>query len=74
MKMRRKNPAKAVEAWNAKHPIGTAVTVLKDNDEAVTGETRSEAFVLSGHSAVIFVTGVSGCYALERVKAVRCLT
>lgn len=57
------------DAWNAKHPIGTAVVLLKDNGEAFDTVTTSQAQVLSGHSAVIWVEHVSGCYALERVTA-----
>ena len=32
--------------------------------------TRSEAQVLSGHSAVIWLDGVRGCYLLDRVRAI----
>jgi hypothetical protein len=67
--MKRPDPAKAVEAWNAKYPVGTSVTVLKDNDDVVAGKTTTPAYVLSGHSAVIHVSGIRGCYLLERVTA-----
>lgn len=62
------NPQKAVDAWNAKHPVGTLVRLRKDNDTIVEGKTSHEAYVLGGHSAVIHVEGVRGCYLLDRVS------
>jgi hypothetical protein len=35
-----------------------------------TTRTRSAAYVLSGHTAVVFVDGVSGCVALDAVNPV----
>ncbi|WP_374650281.1 hypothetical protein [Rhizorhabdus sp.] len=32
--------------------------------------TRSKAEVLSGHSAVIWLDGISGCYLLDRVTPI----
>lgn len=55
----------AVEAW--KHPIGTPVIVQKDNDEEVRTVTTSMAETL-GSRAVIWLHGIRGCYALERVR------
>lgn len=59
-----------VDEWNAKYPIGTAVIVTKDNGVQVHTKTRSEASVLSGHTAVIWLEGLSGCYALDRCEPV----
>lgn len=56
-------------AWNAKHRQGVVVIVQKDGGGTLRTTTRSEAFVLEGHTAVIFVTMISGCYALDRVTA-----
>jgi hypothetical protein len=56
------------DAWNAAHAVGTAVVLTKDLGEKVDTKTRSKAQVLSGHSAVIWLEGVSGCWLLERVK------
>jgi hypothetical protein len=53
--------------WNERHTIGTPVTVRKDDGTFVDTVTKSEAQVLSGHSAVIWLEGVRGCYLLERV-------
>ena len=58
-----------VDAWNSKHAVGCAVVVTKDCGEQFHTRTRSEAQVLSGHTAVILVEGIAGCYSLDRVKA-----
>jgi hypothetical protein len=55
------------DAWNEKNPVGTRVILKKDAGVEVHTKTRSIASVLSGHSAVIWLEGVSGCYALDRV-------
>ncbi len=60
-----------VENWNLKFSVGTPVTVRLDSGEIKTTTTRSEAQVLSGHSAVIWLTGISGCYLLDRVSAIQ---
>lgn len=58
------------DAWNAKYPIGTPVMLKEDFcDEPAPTTTRSTAQVLSGHSAVVWLTGVSGCYHLTHVRA-----
>lgn len=62
---------KAVDKWNAKYQIGQAVLLRKDSGETVRTKTRSAAEVLSGHTAVIWLEGVTGCYMLNRVKAAK---
>lgn len=65
-----------VENWNLKHPIGTEVTVGMDSGEIRATKTRSAAQMLGaepsknspGHTAVIFLDGISGCYLLSRVR------
>jgi hypothetical protein len=57
----------ACDKFNAAHPVGTAVKVQLDGGELRETVTTSEAQVLSGHSAVIWLKGISGCYLLERV-------
>lgn len=62
---------KQVDAFNKLHPVGTAVLVwkgLKDGDGQRT-VTTSEAQLLSGHTAVVWVKDVSGCIALSHVEA-----
>lgn len=53
--------------FNARFPIGQKVTVRKDDGTGMNTTTRSEAQVLSGHSAVIWVDGIPGCYLLDRI-------
>ncbi len=58
------------DEWNDKHPVGASVMLKKDgHDEPVATATRSRAQVLSGHSVVIWLEGVSGCYLLSHVRA-----
>ncbi|WP_051150160.1 hypothetical protein [Reyranella massiliensis] len=66
---RRPSPQQAVDAWNKAHPVGTAVMVSKDRHEIVRGKTTSDAYVLGGHSAVILIDTIRGCYLLDRVAA-----
>jgi hypothetical protein len=58
------------DAFNAKCPIGQPVFVRMDNGDQRYTVTRSEAQVLSGHSAVIWLREISGCYLLDRVTPV----
>lgn len=60
---------KKCAAWNDKHPVGAKVTVQMDSGEIRETVTRSAAEALSGHSAVIWLAGISGCYLLDRVKS-----
>jgi hypothetical protein len=57
--------------FNAANEVGAAVTVQLDGGEVRETITTSEAQVLSGHSAVIWLKGISGCYLLERVTPVK---
>jgi hypothetical protein len=65
-----------VEKWR-KVPPGTSVAVLKDNGEKFYTKTRSEPWLLGadtsghgGHTAVIMVDGIAGCYNLERIELI----
>lgn len=55
------------DAWNAKYAIGTRVKLNRDIGTPFITRTRSKAEVLSGHTAVIWLDGVRGCYDLDRV-------
>ena len=57
----------ACDKFNAAHPVGTAVSVQLDGGEVRETVTTSEAQVMGGHTAVIWLDGISGCYDLERV-------
>lgn len=59
----------ACDDWNRRHPVGDECSVLLDNGVHRDTTTRSEAYVSNSGHAVIFLTGVSGYYLLERVGA-----
>lgn len=59
---------KIVEEWNKNHKIGIDVEVMKDDGSTILTKTRSVAWFLGGHTPVILLEGISGCYALERVS------
>ena len=74
MKLTKRQQAKAdklqaiCDKFNASYPVGTEVLLKKDgHDELLPTKTRSTAQVMSGHSAVIWLENVSGCYLLDRV-------
>lgn len=58
--------------WNARYPVGTFVEFypVAGEPDYRTRKTRSEAYVLSGHTAVIFLENESGCVALDHCAAV----
>lgn len=57
----------AVDSWNANNRPGTKVIVCRDDGREEVRLTTSEAYVLSGHTAVIHFQGISGCFALDRI-------
>lgn len=68
--MRRPSPKalqKQVDEFNTKYAIGQRVSVRKDAGDGIITSTRSAAQLLSGHSAVIWLDGIAGCYLLDRV-------
>jgi hypothetical protein len=56
--------------WNAGHPIGTEVIYHPVIGEAkgTKTKTRTIAYVMSGHTAVLFVEGHAGCVALDAIE------
>jgi hypothetical protein len=57
---------KAADLWP--HPVGTTVTLRRDDGSTFDTRTRSSADLLGGHSWVIWLEGVRGCVLLERVQ------
>jgi len=57
-----------VVLWNHNHPVGTEVIRKDDLGKDHKTRTRSEAWVLGGHTAVIMVEGISGGYLLNRIR------
>jgi len=72
--MRRPLPLAALQRecdqFNERFPVGQRVTVHLDCGDSVSTQTRSKAEVLSGHSAVIWLDGIAGCYLLDRVTPI----
>lgn len=64
MTPRGKRALREASAW--RHAAGTVVDVRLDSGKVLRTRTRSEATVVCD-TAVIWVDGISGCYALERV-------
>lgn len=63
---------KQCDKWNAANTVGTLVSfenVIGDG-ETHRGKSVSEAQILSGHSAVIWLEGYSGCVLLSHCTAV----
>ncbi len=58
------------DVFNTQNPIGSKVLVRRDSGGNLITYTRSEAYVLSGHTPVVFVEGISGCYDLSRVEKI----
>lgn len=61
-----------VEDWNAKYPVGTPVAryrlIRPKRERLENTHTRSEAWLMSEHSAMVFVEAVSGAISLEAVE------
>jgi hypothetical protein len=55
--------------WNDKYSKGTPVIATKDDGSTFESRTKTIAQVLNNHSAVIWPSGIAGCYLLGRVKA-----
>ncbi|NSW52189.1 MAG: hypothetical protein HPY85_06770 [Anaerolineae bacterium] len=69
-RLTKRQQEKMVAAWNARYPVGTSVAVTMDDGNVFRTVTRSQAEMLSGETAVIWVENIQGCYLLERVKAI----
>ena len=59
------DPHQRVASWNTEHPVGSQVKVA-GYDTALT--TRTEAMVLFGHRAAIYMQGYNGYFALDDVQ------
>jgi len=56
-----------VNEWNQSHPVGTRVTsTLPEYDEL---ETRTEAVVLFGHRAAVYMKGYNGYFDLNELTS-----
>jgi hypothetical protein len=59
-----------VNAWNQAHSVGCAVRVRLDSGAELDTFTVAPASLLSGHTAVLWLKNVSGCYLLDRCAAI----
>lgn len=68
----RREPFVEVQAWNARHSIGTPVRYWTGarTGPGQIGETKTIATVMGGHTAVVWVTGHNACIALTHVEAI----
>jgi len=65
------NLKKQCDQFNTACKIGDRIMFKRDGvDEPYETRTRSEAYILSGHSAVVLVDGVSGCYQLSHCEPI----
>lgn len=57
------------DKFNSQVKVGEDVYVKLDGvEEPFKTQTKSTAQILGGHSAVIWLQNVSGCYLLDRVR------
>jgi len=56
--------------WNRTFPIGTRVRYWTGAREGIgkVSSTRTEASVLGGHTAVVWIEGCVGCVALSHIE------
>lgn len=57
------------DAFNKRNPVGTSVTVVKDLGDQIETTVKYPAQILSGHTPVVWLEDISGCYLLDRVVA-----
>mgnify|MGYP000338848993 CR=1 FL=1 len=55
--------------WNDTYPSGQSVCLTEDSGSLTHTQTRSEAWELGSGESVVMVTGKSGGYSLDRIKA-----
>ena len=61
-----KTPQQNIIEWNASHRIGTQVKVV-GYDTLLT--TKTQAMLLFGHRAAIYMQGYNGYFALDEITA-----
>jgi hypothetical protein len=64
------DPQLNVDTWNHQVKVGDLVNYLDDHGELHITRTRSQAIVLGGHTAVVWIDGKPGCVALDRVTPI----
>jgi hypothetical protein len=71
--MKRPNPQKEVDAFNARVMVGDLIEYSEviGLGEVHRFKTATPAEVLSGHTAVVWLEGKSGCVAVSHCKPVK---
>ncbi len=68
---RRPDPQSEVDAWNAQVSVGDTVEYIDyPGAQPQTFKTRTAAAVLSGHTAVVWLEGKSGCVCVSHCKLI----
>ena len=68
----KKTPVAKAEAWNKKVIVGATVEYRGyPGAEPQTFTTRTPAEVLSGHTAVVWLNGKSGCVSVDSCRLAR---
>ena len=65
----RRDAKTLADDWNRTHGIGTKVRSALMGDEVL--ETRTEAIVLFGHRAAVYIKGYEGYFDLEEISPIR---
>lgn len=67
-----KRDERIVSEWNVKYPVGTIVRYWRgEKDGFPSGRgAASAAYMLSGHTPVVWINGCRGCIALSHVEVV----
>jgi hypothetical protein len=70
MRRTQKQVAAQVAKWNRETEVGRLVKYFPvlGRPEYETAVTNSEAYALSGHTAVVGLVGKSGCFALDNIE------
>jgi hypothetical protein len=66
------SPEALAARWNRTFPVGTVVRYWTGVREGIgkVSTTRTEAEVLSGHTAVVWLNNESGCLALSHIEPI----
>lgn len=65
------NPQKEVDAWNSRVKVGDTVEYTDyPGAEPKRFTTATDAEILSGHTAVVWLNGKSGCVCVSHCKRV----
>ncbi len=63
-------PHEKVEQWNRLHPVGTRLNAMVAAYQGKVMETKTEAMVLFGHRAAVYVKGFHGYFDLDEITPV----